>query len=87
MEGLVAAMNDFTRHHPAVFVVGLLLWAAIASAHLLGTLEYGKVRQRSAFEVTVVALAMLVIWPVFSLGMTFRGYGYFWDKHWGTKRD
>ncbi len=85
MEGLVAAMNDFTRHHPGLFVMGLLLWALIASIHLLGTLEHGKVCQRGGFEVTVMALAMLVIWPVFSFGMMWRGYSDFWDKTWGKK--
>ncbi len=78
-------MNEFSKHHPAWFVIGLLLWFGTALAHFFGAVEHGKVRKRGGFEVTVMALAMLVIWPVFSLGMMFRGYGDFWDKTWGEK--
>ncbi len=79
-------MNSFASQHPAIFVVGFLLWVVLSLLHFCAAIEYAKVHKRSFFEGTLLAVSVLIVWPLFSFGMMCRGYSDFWEKTWGDSR-
>ncbi len=73
------------KEHPLAFVLFAIFWGAMSVAHFCAAVERAKKQGRPWFESTLVAMALFVVWPLFSIGMMFRGYGDFWDKTWGDK--
>ena len=70
----------------AAIVLGCIVCIICSVAHMCAAEEYGKKHGRPAFERFATGAFMLIGWPLFAIGMLFRGYGDFWEKTWGNKK-
>ncbi len=52
-------------------------WFFLSLGHLCVTIEYGKAKKLPGFVTLILTIAMFFVWPLFAIGMCFRGYNNF----------
>lgn len=77
-------MNALIKENPGLTVMSVLVYAALTVVHLIAAMEYAKKNERPFMEGLALTVFMIAAWPLFSIGMMFKGYAEFWKKTWGN---